>query len=121
MIAREELILFFGVALLLLYLTAVGIYYFEHEAQPDDFRSVFHGLWWALVTLTTVGYGDVVPITLGGRFFTFILLMIGLGIFSTPAGLLASALTMARQEDEAEALAENRAAANGPEKASKDA
>ena len=99
-IVREELILFFVVAALLLYLAAVGIYYFEKEAQPEHFETVFHGLWWALVTLTTVGYGDAVPVTGGGRFFTFVLLMIGLGVLSVPAGLLASALSVVRLEEE---------------------
>lgn len=96
-IAKEELILFFSVTLILLYVSAVGIYHFENEAQPDKFASVFHSLWWSVTTLTTVGYGDAYPITVGGRIFTFFILMIGLGIISIPAGLLASALSKARQ------------------------
>ena len=100
MIAREELLLFGAVALILLYLSAVGIYYFEHSAQPDAFQSVFHSLWWAVATLTTVGYGDVYPITAGGRVFTFFILMLGLGIVAVPAGLLASALSKARMDEE---------------------
>ena len=79
-IVREELILFLGVALSLIFLSAVGIYYFENASQPDKFASVFHSLWWAIVTLTTVGYGDVYPITVGGRIFTFFVLFLGLGI-----------------------------------------
>lgn len=98
-IAREELILFGFVALIVVYLAAVGIYYFERDAQPDKFASVIHSLWRAMVTLTTVGYGDVYPITAGGRFFTFIVLIAGLGIVSVPAGLLASALSKARELD----------------------
>lgn len=98
-IAKEELILFTIVSLIVLYLAAVGIYYFENEAQPDKFASVFHSLWWAVATLTTVGYGDVYPITAGGRIFTFIVLMIGLGIVAVPAGLVASALSQARSEE----------------------
>jgi len=98
-IVREELILFTVVAAVFLYLAAVGIYYFEHEAQPDDFRSIFHSLWWALSTLTTVGYGDIYPITLGGRIFTFFVLAIGLGIVAVPTGLVASALAQARREE----------------------
>jgi voltage-gated potassium channel len=72
-ISREELILFAATALILIYLAAVGIYYFEHEAQPEVFASMFDGLWWAVATLTTVGYGDSYPITAGGRFFTFVI------------------------------------------------
>jgi voltage-gated potassium channel len=75
MIAKEELILFSCVAIMLLYLSAVGIYYFENVAQPEQFKSVFHSLWWALSTLTTVGYGDIYPITMGGKIFTFFVLI----------------------------------------------
>lgn len=100
-IVREELVLFLSVTLLLIYFAAVGIYYFEHEAQPDKFASVFHSLWWSVVTLTTVGYGDVYPITVGGRIFTFFMLLTGVGIISIPAGLLASALSKARELEDA--------------------
>lgn len=96
-LVREELVLFTCVTLLVLYLSAVGIYYFEHEAQPEAFTSVFHSLWWAVATLTTVGYGDVYPITAGGRIFTFVVLMIGLSIVAAPCGMLASALSEARR------------------------
>jgi len=98
-IAKEELVLFGFVAAILLYLSAVGIYYFENAAQPEQFKSVFHSLWWAITTLTTVGYGDMYPITVGGKVFTFFVLMIGLGIVAVPTGLVASALSQAREED----------------------
>jgi voltage-gated potassium channel len=98
-IAKEELVLFTAVAIILVYLSAVGIYYFENEAQPEDFKSVFHSLWWAVSTLTTVGYGDVYPVTLGGRVFTFFVLAVGLGIVAVPTGLVASALAQARREE----------------------
>jgi len=97
LIAREELILYLFMTLILLYLASVGIYLFEHEAQPDTFTSVFHSMWWAIVTLTTVGYGDVYPVTAGGRAFTFVVLLVGLGVVSVPAGLVASALSKARE------------------------
>lgn len=103
-IVREEIILFLIVTTIFLFLASSGIYYFENTAQPESFASVFHSRWWAIVTLTTVGYGDVYPITLGGKIFTFFILMIGVGIVTIPAGLVASALTKARQmEDEAKA------------------
>ena len=54
-------------------------------------------MWWAVTTLTTVGYGDVYPITVGGKIFTFFVLMIGLGIVDVPTGLVASALSTARE------------------------
>jgi len=63
------------------------------------FASVFDSLWWAVATLTTVGYGDVYPVTVGGKIFTFLILMAGLGIVAVPTGLLASALSKARDLD----------------------
>lgn len=98
-IAKEELILFSFISMILLYLSSVGIYYFESNAQPEQFASIFHSLWWAVITLTTVGYGDIYPITVGGRIFTFFVLMIGLGIIAVPTGLVASALSQARIEE----------------------
>ena len=98
--AKEEVMIFFLATLILLYFSAVGIYYFEHEAQPDHFQSIFHSLWWAVATLTTVGYGDVYPVTAGGKLFTFLILMCGLGIVAVPAGLVAAALSKVRDEEE---------------------
>ena len=100
LIAKEEIVLFLCVTVLLLYFGAVGIYYFEGDAQPQHFTSVFHSLWWSLETLTTVGYGDIAPVTVGGKIFTFFILLIGLGIVSVPAGLVASALAKARAMEE---------------------
>ncbi len=97
---RAELVVFGMITLAVLYVAAVGIYYFENPAQPEHFRSVFHSLWWAVATLTTVGYGDVYPITVGGRLFTFVILMVGLGLISVPTGLIASALTKSIQGDQ---------------------
>lgn len=101
-IVREELVLFFFLMVIVVYLAGVGIYYFEHPAQPEVFQSVFHSLWWAVATLTTVGYGDIYPITLGGKVFTFFILLVGLGIISLPAGMIASALTRASKMEEEE-------------------
>jgi voltage-gated potassium channel len=95
-IIKPELILFFILTSIFLFLSAAGIYYFENEAQPDQFASIFHSLWWAIITLTTVGYGDIYPITFGGRAFTFFILLIGLGVITVPTGLIASALSTAR-------------------------
>lgn len=64
---RDEFFLFFSVILFMLYVTSLGIYIAEHEAQPEKFRSFFDALWFAVETLSTVGYGDLVPITAMGR------------------------------------------------------
>ncbi|MGB0887627.1 MAG: ion transporter [Vicingaceae bacterium] len=97
---KEELIMFSSLAIILVFFSGVGIYYFENSAQPEQFSSIFSSLWWAVCTLTTVGYGDVFPITVGGKVFTFIILMIGLGIIAIPAGMISSALTEAREIEE---------------------
>lgn len=96
-LVKEEFILFLFSAMILLYFSAVGIYYFENTAQPEVFASIFDSLWWSTATLTTVGYGDIYPITLGGKIFTFFVLFIGLGIVAIPAGIFASALSKARE------------------------
>lgn len=90
---KEELIIFSVVTFILMYLSAVGMYYFERDAQPEVFKSIIHSMWWSVITLTTVGYGDVYPITVGGKFFTFFILIIGMAIVAIPAGLFASALS----------------------------
>ena len=101
-IVREEIILFLIVTAIFVFLASAGIYYFENEAQPEVFASIFHSAWWAVVTLTTVGYGDVYPITTGGKIFTFCILIIGVGIVTIPAGLVATSLSKAREIEEKE-------------------
>lgn len=98
-VAKEELVVFTFASLILIFLAAVGIYYFEHSVQPDKYRSIFDCLWWAVATLTTVGYGDIYPITIGGRMFTFAILLVGLGLVAVPTGIVASALSSVRDKD----------------------
>ncbi len=96
-LVRVDLAVFGIGALFVFYLAAVGIYFFERDAQPETFASVFHAFWWALATLTTVGYGDVYPVTVGGKIFTFFTLMIGLGVFAVPTGLITMAIVSTRE------------------------
>jgi voltage-gated potassium channel len=100
---RAELVVFGGFTGVLLYVASVGIYYFEHGDQPDKYSSIFDALWWAVATLTTVGYGDTYPITIGGRFFTFVILLIGRGVVAVISGMLASALSSTRQHTASDA------------------
>jgi voltage-gated potassium channel len=108
LLAWEELVLFLFVSLIMIYFAAAGIHYFENQAQPEEFASIFHSLWWAVVTLTTVGYGDVYPVTVGGRIFTFAMLMIALGVVSIPAGIMASALQEARELEKKSSVAKSQ-------------
>lgn len=101
-IIKEELILFLFVSIIVIFLSAIGIYYFENAAQPQKFSSIFDSLWWSIITLTTVGYGDMTPITVGGKIFTFIILIVGLGIVAIPAGLVASSFSKAREMEKIE-------------------
>ncbi len=95
----REMLVFFLLAVLVMFVTAVGIYTFENEAQPEAFPSIPHSFWFAVTSLTTVGYGDIYPITVMGKLFTFFVLMIGLGIVALPVGLVSSAFTQAREEE----------------------
>lgn len=90
---KNELIMFFLVIFLLLFVASAGIYYFENPAQPAEFASIFHAFWWAVITLTSVGYGDIYPITIGGKIFTSVFVLVGMGIIAIPTGLIASAMT----------------------------
>ncbi len=67
-----------------------GIYLVEREAQPEDFASIPHAMWWALATLTTVGYGDVTPVTLLGKIFAAGVMIVGIGCVALPTSILAS-------------------------------
>lgn len=96
--AREELLLFGATALIIIYVAGVGIHYFESVAQPERLGSIPQCLWWAVTSLTTVGYGDAYPITVGGKLFTFVILAVGLATVAVPSGIMASALTHARKK-----------------------
>lgn len=96
-IVREEVLVFGAAALIVLYVCAMVIYQFEHPAQPEAFSSVFDAMWWAAITLTTVGYGDIYPVTAMGRIFTVLMLLVALGIIAIPTGLVASAMTSLRR------------------------
>lgn len=74
----------------ILVIAASLMYTFEHRAQPEVFTDIPTTFWWAIATLTTVGYGDMVPITLGGRIMGGITAVIGIGLIALPAGVLAS-------------------------------
>lgn len=69
-----------------------GMYHLEHEEQPEVFGSALDGLWWAVVTLTTVGYGDVYPETAGGKILATVAMFAGIGVIGAACGIMADAL-----------------------------
>ncbi len=83
----------FFILLVVMLLAASGMYYFEHESQPGKFSSIVASMWWAFSTLTTVGYGDVTPITAGGKAFGALITVVGVGMVALPTGILASAFS----------------------------
>ncbi len=79
-----------AIMLTLILIAATGIYFIEGDDQPDVFGSVPAAAWWAVTTLTTVGFGDVVPVTAAGKFFGGLIMIFGLGVFALPIGIIAS-------------------------------
>ena len=69
-----------------------GMYHLEHGVQPEVFATVYDGLWWAVVTLTTVGYGDIQPVTAGGRILATVAMFAGIGVIGSACGIMADAL-----------------------------
>lgn len=89
-VRRNELLGVVSVVAVLLVLASSLMYYIEQSAQPDKFYSIPAAMWWGIITVTTVGYGDVAPITPGGQLLAGVIALLGIGIFAIPAGILGS-------------------------------
>lgn len=89
----EQLVISTFLVLICLIVSASLMYYAENHAQPNAFSSIPASMWWAVVTLTTVGYGDIYPITLSGRILASFISVLGIGLFALPTGILASGFT----------------------------
>jgi voltage-gated potassium channel len=85
---KNELFLSLVLVFFLIIISSCLIYFAEHLAQPDKFNSIPNTIWWSITTLTTVGYGDMIPITLVGRVLTGVVLMAGIILFALPAGII---------------------------------
>lgn len=96
---REELVISVALMLVMLIVSATAMYYAENDAQPDAFSSVPESLWWAVATLTTVGYGDVYPITNLGKFIAAIIALLGIGLVAMPTGILAAGFSEALEKN----------------------
>jgi voltage-gated potassium channel len=85
---REEIIITMLVLTMVIIVSSTVMYYAENEAQPDKFPSILSAMWWAIITLATVGYGDVYPVTELGRAFGALTALFGVALFALPAGLI---------------------------------
>lgn len=87
---KEELAVTLFVLGISLMVASTGMYYLEESAQPETFPNIPAAMWWGIATLTTVGYGDVYPVTVGGKFLAALIATLGIGMFALPAGILGS-------------------------------
>ena len=97
---RGELAAVVSVLFLLLVMTSSLMFFAEHQAQPQEFASIPSAMWWSIITLTTVGYGDVFPVTAAGRLLAGAIAIIGIGLFALPAGILGSGFMEALEKEE---------------------
>ena len=101
---KEELIITLFSGIVLLIVASSIMYFVEREAQPDLFGSIPKAMWWGAVTLTTVGYGDVYPVTTLGRFLSAFISVLGIGLFALPAGIIASGFASELEKNKAEKI-----------------
>ncbi|MBA7483926.1 hypothetical protein ES707_19443 [subsurface metagenome] len=87
---REELLMTGSVILIVLIVSSCLMYVAENKAQPELFSSIPDAMWWSVITLTTVGYGDLQPVTGSGKFLGAIIALMGIGVLALPTGILAS-------------------------------
>ena len=97
---KEELLITFTLLVVMLILASSLMYYIEHEAQPDVFTSIPATMWWGIATLTTVGYGDVYPVTGLGKLLGSVIAILGIGVFALPTGIIASSFERELSERE---------------------
>jgi voltage-gated potassium channel len=95
---RHEFGLILGLLVLAVLISSSLLYWAEAEAQPEKFGSIPRSIWWAIVTLTTVGYGDSYPVTALGRFFAGIIAIIGVSLIALPTGIFAASFSDAMQK-----------------------
>lgn len=96
---KYELLFTMGLAVTVLVFGATALHIIEGDLQPDKFGSIPRAMWWSVVTLTTIGYGDVYPITVLGKIFAAVVAVAGIGLIAMPTGILASAFSEAVKDD----------------------
>jgi voltage-gated potassium channel len=87
---RQELSMTFFTAIIVLIAASFLMYFIEGKVQPDKFQNVFSAMWWAVATLTTIGYGDIYPITTAGKLLSGCIAVLGIGLIALPAGIISA-------------------------------
>lgn len=93
--SAAQLVISMALCLFVMLFSAIIMYTVENPVQPEQFPNVIASLWWAICTLTTVGYGDVYPVTAVGRFFAAVISLVGIGIIAIPTGIIAGGFSSA--------------------------
>ena len=93
--SAAQLVISVVLCLFVMLFSAIVMYTVENPVQPEQFPNVIASLWWAICTLTTVGYGDVYPVTAIGRFFAAVISLVGIGIIAIPTGIIAGGFSNA--------------------------
>ncbi len=96
---KEQLAVVCFILCILLVIASSLVYHFEHPVQPGAFESIPEAMWWAVITLTTVGYGDVYPVTVMGRLMAAVIALLGIGMFALPAGILSAGFLEWREKE----------------------
>jgi voltage-gated potassium channel len=89
---KELIVVTFTLMLICIYISSAMVYQLEHIAQPAVFKSIPDTFWWGVVTLTTIGYGDMIPITPLGRIFSALMFVFGIGIFALPMAIVTAVI-----------------------------
>ena len=97
---KAELILTFFLSLILIVFSGIVVFYAENPSQPDVFNNIGNSIWWALATLTTVGYGDIYPITILGKIIASFVAIVGIGLIAIPTGLISATYVGILKQDE---------------------
>ena len=112
---KDQILSALFIILMMVMAASIVMYNLEHEAQPEQFKNAFSGIWWAVSTLLTVGYGDIFPVTNAGRFVGIILAFCGVGIVAVPTGIISAGFVqhysrikgMDQEKEPADGKAEN--------------
>lgn len=99
---KQQLFSSVFVVLLLMVIAAVLMYNIENAAQPETFDNAFSALWWAVATFTTVGYGDIYPVTVAGKILSAIIAILGIGLVAVPTGIISSGFIEQMDSDDSE-------------------